>query len=75
MVSCERCHVGGNYAALSPTCISCHEADRVRAITSNVKYGAPHANWKACATCHNVNFFRPADPGGMYANRRESVCQ
>jgi hypothetical protein len=76
MVPCVRCHVGGNFAALSPTCISCHEADRVRAINGNVKNGPSHLVYRACGQCHSTNFFRPADPGGAkFGGRRESVCQ
>jgi hypothetical protein len=71
LVPCAQCHVGGNFAALSPSCVSCHRKDAVRG-DKDPAAPAGHSSLPMCASCHNVNFFKP---GGTQAGRRESVCQ
>ncbi|MSP62973.1 MAG: hypothetical protein EXR72_22085 [Myxococcales bacterium] len=69
---CNDCHTGGHFAAVAPSCVSCHRGDAIRAATSNPKAGGPaHAGYRDCELCHNVNFFVPAPrPAGS-----GSVCR
>ncbi len=70
---CADCHKGGNYAGLSPMCISCHRDDAMRAAGASNTAVALHAGQTACTHCHNTLSFRqglstrPSPP--------ESVCQ
>lgn len=70
---CADCHKGGNYAGLSPMCISCHRDDAMRAAGAGNTAVALHAGQTACTHCHNTLSFRqglasrPSPP--------ESVCQ
>lgn len=66
ILPCNDCHVGGNFAALAPTCASCHLGDAMRATTDHRSLLS-----QPCTQCHNVNFFGPRAVGGG----RESVCQ
>ena len=75
MVPCAQCHVGGNFAGLSPTCVACHRKDSLRAARDNKTAGPGHASYMQCATCHNVNYFRPGGPTNNTGGRRDSVCQ
>jgi hypothetical protein len=68
--SCFSCHRNGNFAGLSPQCISCHRDDALRAVVTG---GIDHKVQGACATCHNPNTWRPAQ--GNAAFQRESVCR
>ena len=70
---CADCHKGGNYAGLSPMCISCHRDDAMRAAGAGNTAVALYAGQTACTHCHNTLSFRqglasrPSPP--------ESVCQ
>jgi hypothetical protein len=68
VLPCLDCHVGGNFNALSPTCVSCHRGDAMQ-----VRTPVDHRNLLStpCTMCHTVNTFAGTPrPGG-----RESVCQ
>lgn len=71
LLSCSDCHRGGNFTALAPTCVACHQKDKARGTAAP---GAPpHQGFSTCANCHNSIFFGPVSkgaPGG-----RESVCR
>jgi hypothetical protein len=67
---CNDCHTGGHFAAVSPSCVSCHRADAARAAMNDVRAPAGHAGFPTCSTCHNVNYFAPSK-GSM----SESVCR
>jgi hypothetical protein len=69
---CNDCHVGGHFAALSPSCVSCHRTDAVKAAMNDPRSGGPaHATYTTCSMCHNPSFFAPAPkPSGS-----ESVCR
>lgn len=68
---CVDCHVGGNFAALSTACVSCHRADAVRAMSDKMA-PAGHAGFTTCAGCHNQSYFAPSRPA---MTGSESVCQ
>jgi len=61
---CAECHKNGNYAALSPMCVSCHRDTALR--VSN----PPHQSFLECGGCHNTNAWLPASELG-----RESLCR
>ena len=70
---CSECHRGGNYMALSPTCVSCHRQDALFAAVSN-RHPPPdpsHVTYTICGRCHNANYWFPA---GNPQNP-ESVCR
>ena len=68
---CIDCHKGGNYAGLSPMCISCHRDDAMRAAASGI-FPELHVSHTACSPCHNTSFFRGL---GIRTSPPESVCQ
>lgn len=72
ILPCADCHKSGNYAGLSPMCVSCHRDDAMRAATQGV---APelHVIQTACSGCHNTNSFRLG--AGTRQSPPESVCQ
>ncbi len=72
LLPCARCHTGGNFAALSPSCASCHRSDAVRAAAVRPAAGPQHATYSTCSNCHNPNFFIPQM---LHQGGRESVCQ
>ena len=45
-VLCARCHPGGNFAAASPRCASCH--------------GVKHGGLRDCSSCHTTSGFKPS---------------
>ena len=51
MLDCSRCHTGGTYQGLSPTCVSCHQADYDG--TTNPSHSAFGFSTQ-CQTCHNT---------------------
>ena len=55
---CADCHKGGNFAGLSPMCISCHRDDAMRAAGAGNTAVALHAGQTACTHCHNTLSFR-----------------
>ncbi len=67
VLPCLGCHVGGNFAALQPSCVSCHRGDALQVKSPDHKalLGQP------CSGCHNVNFWGPK----AVAAGGESVCQ
>lgn len=67
---CIDCHKGGNYAGLSPLCISCHRDDAIRA--ARQAFPEVHLNNTACSPCHNTRFFRGS---ALSRGFSESVCQ
>jgi hypothetical protein len=74
LLPCVDCHVGGNFTALAPTCISCHAKDKARGTAA--PGGIPHGAFTACATCHNTVFFGPMQGGAnAQPGNRESVCR
>jgi len=59
---CSRCHTGTDYSAISPECITCHEAD----YTSTTSPNHQALNFStACTTCHTTQ------PGWRPANYKE----
>lgn len=65
---CYDCHKTGNFGGLSPNCYGCH-ADVMRQFPR-----AEHnAGLTACGTCHNPNYYAPAQ--GVHAYGRESICR
>jgi hypothetical protein len=68
---CESCHRGGNYTALSPTCVSCHRKDALAAAQRHMDMA--HLSYTACATCHNANYWNPQT--GVNGQQFESVCR
>src|SRR5438067_1932251 len=70
VLPCADCHKGGNYAALTPTCIGCHRDDAMRAVK---RFPGEHLGTLACSTCHTSTSFHPAGPGMGQAP--ESVCR
>jgi hypothetical protein len=71
-IPCVNCHKGGNYTALSTSCVSCHQ--RERALADVVQKVQPHSGFVACALCHNPNYWGPLATG-VHASGRESVCR
>jgi hypothetical protein len=69
VLPCEDCHKGGNYMGLSPTCVSCHRDDAMRA-AALANTGVAHEAQMRCGTCHNTTSFKPSFPGGT-----ESICR
>jgi hypothetical protein len=70
-LSCNECHRGGNYRALSPNCVGCHRDEAARK-------GPPHTTYVTCAGCHNPNYWEPQNQTimtGGYSFFRESVCR
>lgn len=76
---CVDCHKGGNYAGLSPLCVSCHRDDAMRAagqvirIPENPTVPELHGVQTACTRCHNTLSFRMG--AGTRQSPPESVCQ
>lgn len=66
VLPCADCHKGGNYAGLSPACVSCHRDDALRAVPRNKHVPLPIT----CSQCHNTTSFHPMAPSGL-----ESVCR
>jgi hypothetical protein len=64
---CYDCHKTGNFGGLAPTCYGCHKNDALR---SQVR---DHSGDVACASCHNPNFWVPAE--GLNSYGRESICR
>jgi hypothetical protein len=55
--SCATCHVGGKYAGLDPSCVSCHLNDYNGTTNPNHQSsGLP----QTCATCHSTAAWIPA---------------
>jgi hypothetical protein len=79
ILPCVDCHKGGNYFGLSPTCVSCHRDDALRALadprlSTRVDVAAAHlGGGVACTGCHNLNSFHPASPAR--GSGGDSVCQ
>lgn len=79
VLPCVDCHKGGNYAGLSPMCVSCHRDDAMRAagviVTNPANPVLPelHVLQTACTNCHNTNSFRLG--AGTRQSPPESVCQ
>jgi hypothetical protein len=71
VLPCVDCHKGGNYAGLSPLCISCHRDDAMRAAANNIQ-PLQHQQHSACTPCHNPVSFRGV---GIRQGPPESVCQ
>ena len=71
VLPCVDCHKGGNYAGLSPLCVSCHRDDAMRAATLDI-VGPLHLQQTACTNCHNTVSFRGA---GTHQSPPDSVCQ
>lgn len=73
-IACFDCHRNGNFAGLSPQCVSCHRDDAKRTGTSTY---AGHLMTQTCANCHNPNSWSYAlsGGGGGAAFGRESVCR
>lgn len=71
VLPCLDCHKAGNYAGLSPTCVSCHRDDAMRAASAGV-LPTLHIQQTACTTCHNPVSFRGAL---TRQSPPESVCQ
>jgi hypothetical protein len=71
VVTCSGCHRGGNYMALSPSCVSCHRKDALAQAKKPGDVG--HMGFTTCAICHNPNFWAPQQ--GTYALGVESVCR
>ena len=61
---CADCHKRGNYGAISPTCISCHRNDSLRAKSPD------HATLFECGGCHNPSAWIPATQLGS-----QSICR
>jgi hypothetical protein len=56
-LSCESCHVGGNYTGLSASCISCHLKDYKSTTNPNHQAaGFP----QQCEVCHTTTAWTPA---------------
>ena len=77
VLPCSDCHKGGNYAGVSPACISCHRDDAVRAaalkITTDGAAPGPanrHDAQVSCGSCHNTASFRVSRLVGT-----DSVCR
>jgi hypothetical protein len=64
---CYDCHKTGNFGGLSPDCYGCHRDDALKSPIN-------HAGLVQCASCHNPNYFKPADVGGTQRYSRESIC-
>lgn len=74
-VACFDCHRNGNFAGLSPQCVSCHRDDAVKAGAAR---DPGHPTATTCSNCHNPNSWAgpvPGMPGGVAAFGRESVCR
>jgi hypothetical protein len=76
-IACFDCHRNGNFAGLSPQCVSCHRDDAVRAGTGK-DLGHPTA--VTCSNCHNPNTWAGANTNASMlpqnaAFNRESVCR
>jgi hypothetical protein len=52
-LSCEKCHVGGNFSAASAECVSCHAEPGFHA-------GAFGSQSTQCASCHTSTAWTPA---------------
>jgi hypothetical protein len=68
---CVDCHKGGNYAGLSPLCVSCHRDDAMRAAAAGV-LPTLHLMQSQCTSCHNPVTFRGAR---TVQSPPDSVCQ
>jgi hypothetical protein len=68
-ISCASCHVNGNFVGLSPTCVSCHHDDAIKAGDG---LNATHSTTQTCTGggCHNPNSWSP-----NVGFNRESVCR
>jgi hypothetical protein len=74
LLPCSSCHLGGNFMALSPSCVSCHRRDAVRGAAAAATAGVPgHAALTRCTPCHNPWAFSPASPDGPVV--RETMCR
>jgi len=76
-LACFDCHKNGNFAGISPRCVSCHVYDAFRANGFTPEAGTSHAQETTCARCHNMNTWLGAVAGGsaVGAGLRESVCR
>jgi hypothetical protein len=72
VLPCVDCHKGGNYAGLSPLCVSCHRDDAMRAAAAGVA-AELHVQQTACTHCHNPVTFRLG--AATRQSPPESVCQ
>jgi hypothetical protein len=68
VLPCVDCHKGGNYLGLSPTCVSCHRDDALRAPQNRIV----HISTMECTGCHTVNSFKQQ---GAATSPPDSVCQ
>ncbi|HEY4175883.1 MAG TPA: hypothetical protein VGM90_03590 [Kofleriaceae bacterium] len=77
-VACFDCHRNGNFAVISPQCISCHRDDAVRRAAAG-NDTMMHNTQPACSTCHNPNAWLPAVGSTLRPATagfgRESVCR
>lgn len=71
VLPCVDCHRGGNYAGVSPMCISCHRDDAMRAAGMGI-IPELHVMQTGCTYCHNTVTFRGAL---TRQSPPESVCQ
>jgi hypothetical protein len=72
-VACFDCHKNGNFAAISPQCVSCHRDDAQRHAAAGLGGTAPsHAGYANCtgAGCHNTNTWASG-----FNLARESICR
>ena len=75
-IACFDCHKSGNFAGLSPTCVSCHHdaAQRAAAVPTDPQTATStnHPGQPQCAICHNPNTWAGA-PAARFG--RDSVCR
>ncbi len=57
-VACAACHTSGRYAGTLTACVSCHEAELLRASATIDHSGFPMP--RSCEACHDTTGWRPA---------------
>lgn len=71
-VSCQRCHIGGQFSGTPTNCRSCHGSAAARAET---RPGPNHIPVQTdCSNCHRPRFWEPARMDHSFVDDRCETC-